>query len=286
MIRTGKELATACENVAKNYKTLYIMGCIGAPMNESNTKRYTMNYAYNAKADRKPKILASSADTFGMDCVCMVKTLLWGWNGDTSKVYGGAVYASNGVPDIGTEQIIGVCSGVTADFSKITVGELLWMQGHVGIYIGNGLAVECTPAWNDGVQITAVHNIGKKSGYNGRSWTKHGKLPYVTYGVEEAEDVKTETPAVMPTVNPTTSSTGGCTLTLPMLQKGSRGETVKALQILLIGTEPGYSCGRYGVDGDFGSATENAVRNFQRNNGLEVDGIAGPITWAKLLCVK
>lgn len=279
MIKTGKELATACENVAKNYKSLYVLGCIGAPMNQSNKNRYTNNLSYNMKAERKSKILAASADTFGFDCVCLIKSLLWGWNGDATKIYGGAKYASNGVPDIGTEQIIGVCSGVSTNFSNIAVGELLWMQGHVGIYIGNGLAVECTPAWKDCVQVTAVHNIGKKSGYNGRTWTKHGKLPYVTYGTEEADEVKTEAPAVAPTAKPN----GGCTLTLPMLQKGSRGDVVKTLQILLIGY--GYTCGKYGVDGDFGSATESAVRNFQKDNRLEVDGIVGPNTWANLLGV-
>ena len=61
------------------------------------------------------------------------------------------------------------------------VGEALWVKGHIGIYIGNGLAVECTPSWENKVQVTAVKNIGAKSGYNARTWTKHGKLPYVTY---------------------------------------------------------------------------------------------------------
>lgn len=276
MIKTGHELATACENVAKNYKTLYVLGCIGAPMNQSNKNRYTNNLSYNMKTERKSKILAASADTFGFDCVCLIKSLLWGWCGDKGKTYGGAKYASNGVPDIGTEQIIDVCSGVTTDFSKIIVGELLWMKGHVGIYIGNGLAVECTPSWKDGVQITAVHNIGKKSGYNGRSWTKHGKLPYVTYG---ADEVETETP----TETPATKPTDGCAVNVSALRKGSIGDSVKALQILLIGY--GYPCGKYGVDGDFGTATENAVRNFQNANGLEVDGVIGPATWAKLLGV-
>lgn len=270
MIKTAKELAAACETVAKNYKTLYILGCIGAPMNQSNKNRYTNNLAYNQKAARKEKILASSADTFGFDCVCLIKSLLWGWSGDASKTYGGAVYASNGVPDIGTEQIIGVCSGVTTNFSNIAVGELLWMQGHVGIYIGNGLAVECTPSWKDGVQITAVHNIGKKSGYNGRSWTKHGKLPYVTYEAS-AEPVQTE------------NTNDACTLKVDVLCKGSKGEAVKALQILLIGK--GYSCGSYGVDGSFGSATDGAVRRFQQEHNLEVDGSVGPATWTKLLGV-
>lgn len=68
---------------------------------------------------------------------------------------------------------------------------------------------------------------------------------------------------------------------LPTLSKGSKGETVKAMQILLIGR--GYSCGSYGADGDFGSATDSAVRKYQKANGLTVDGYCGPKTWAKLL---
>lgn len=46
-------------------------------------------------------INAASADTFGFDCVCLIKGVLWGWHGDKNAVYGGATYTSNGVPDIG-----------------------------------------------------------------------------------------------------------------------------------------------------------------------------------------
>lgn len=70
---------------------------------------------------------------------------------------------------------------------------------------------------------------------------------------------------------------------LPILRKGSKGDSVRALQILLIGYK--YSCGAYGADGNFGSATYDAVRRFQKANGLVTDGIAGPATWAKLLGV-
>lgn len=68
---------------------------------------------------------------------------------------------------------------------------------------------------------------------------------------------------------------------LPELHKGSKGKSVRALQILLIGNN--CSCGSYGADGDFGSATKAAVVKYQIENGLEDDGVVGPKTWAKLL---
>lgn len=70
-------------------------------------------------------------------------------------------------------------------------------------------------------------------------------------------------------------------VTVKQLSKGSKGAPVKALQILLKGHK--LSLGVWGVDSDFGSATEAAVRKFQAENGLEVDGVVGPMTWAKLL---
>lgn len=73
------------------------------------------------------------------------------------------------------------------------------------------------------------------------------------------------------------------TMTMRTMQKGDKGEDVKALQILLIGR--GYHCGSYGADGDFGTSTERAVREYQKAHGLEVDGIAGPATMGSLLGV-
>ena len=176
---TNIELANKLKDIAKNYKTLYVMGCFGAPMTASNKKRYTQNHSYNRQASRTAMINAASADTFGFDCVCLIKGVLWGWKGEKNAVYGGASYACNGVPDIGADTMITVCKNVSTDFSKIEIGEAVWMEGHIGVYVGDGLAVECTPRWDNKVQITACNR--SVSGYNRRNWTKHGRLPYVTY---------------------------------------------------------------------------------------------------------
>ena len=171
--------------IAKNFKTLYVMGCFGAPLTGSNVSRYCNNHSYNRAADRTAMIKAAgnqNPPVYGFDCVCLIKGILWGWSGNASKTYGGANYASNGVPDIGADTMITRCLDVsTTGWANMAVGEAVWMSGHIGIYIGDGLAVECSPKWENKVQITAVGNIGSKAGYNTRTWTKHGKLPYVDY---------------------------------------------------------------------------------------------------------
>ena len=58
-----------------------------------------------------------------------------------------------------------------------------------------------------------------------------------------------------------------------LLRNGSEGSDVCALQELLLSL--GYALPRYGADGHFGSETEAAVRAFQADAGLEVDGKYG-----------
>ncbi len=258
MIKNGNELAAAAVHVAKNHKTIYGLGCFGWPMNEANRKRAIAAYDFNAKQARKKKLEAADGETFAFDCVGLIKALLWGFSGNSSKSYGGAVYTANNVPDVNADQMIDLCTHVSSDFSGIEAGEVVWNEGHIGIYVGEGQAVECTHRWSDGVQITDVFNLGKTGADKGRSWTKHGRLPWLQYGKSYQ-------------------------LTLPQLSRGAKGDTVKALQRLLIGA--GFSCGSWGADGSFGPATTAAVKDFQSAAGLEADGIAGAKTMAALLGV-
>ena len=62
------------------------------------------------------------------------------------------------------------------------------------------------------------------------------------------------------------------------VQRGSKGDAVKAAQTLLNKNGAGLS-----VDGDFGGNTDTATRNFQRSAGLGVDGVIGPNTWRELV---
>lgn len=85
--------------------------------------------------------------------------------------------------------------------------------------------------------------------------------------------------AVYPVVTaPATNTT--FTTEIRTLKKGMHGNDVKSLQQLLF--SKGYSVGSYGDDGEFGTATETAVRNFQHDHGLDTDGIVGPMTFGTL----
>ena len=176
------EFAAKCKNVAQNYKTVYMWGCFLQPVTAQliaqKAKQYPSFYTAAKQAELKKLV---GKGYFGTDCSGLLKSVLWNWTGDIHKPYGGAKYASNGVPDTSANLLIGKCSNVSSDFSDIQVGEMLWCMDHCGVYIGEGLAVESTTKWGNRVQITAVGNIGAKPGYNTRMWSKRGKLPYLDY---------------------------------------------------------------------------------------------------------
>lgn len=76
-------------------------------------------------------------------------------------------------------------------------------------------------------------------------------------------------------------STNVCSVWLNVLSKGDEGNSVTALQAVLEAND--YSCGKWGIDGDFGGDTEKAVMAFQKARGIKVDGIVGQQTWSALL---
>lgn len=80
-------------------------------------------------------------------------------------------------------------------------------------------------------------------------------------------------PYIVPAATPSTPA-----VTTTILRKGSTGPEVKSLQKKLL--QIGYYLGSYGADGDYGDATVTAVRKFQKDNSLAVDGEAGPNTLA------
>ncbi len=178
------------------------------------------------------------------DCVGLVKGYLWGDGPeDTNPVY-------NPTQDKSANAMYTACKtkGEMATMPDVP-GVLVFFPGHMGVYIGNGEVVEARSR-RYGVYKTKLAE---------RPWKTWGYCPYVTYEAEQKMlDMK-----------------------LPVLKKGAKGESVKAMQILLMGY--GYDMEGYGADASFGGATERALKAYQSVNGLEPDGSCGRKTWEKLL---
>jgi peptidoglycan hydrolase-like protein with peptidoglycan-binding domain len=96
----------------------------------------------------------------------------------------------------------------------------------------------------------------------------------------------TPAPSQTPTITPVPSPTAtppAFTRSLSLASPAMRGEDVYAVQARLLAlgyTEVGTP------DGTFGKLTDQAVRRFQKRNGLEVDGVVGPLTWEKLFSAE
>lgn len=172
---------------AESAPNVYAFGMFGGQITEGVIKQKKKQYPtfYNTTRMAVYEKLYGQG-VYGYDCCGLAKSVLWGWNDDKKATYGGAVYGANGVPDISADVMINKCTNVSTNFSTIEKGEFVWMPGHCGVYIGDGLCIECTTNWENKIQTTACGNISAKQGYKTRTWTKHGKLPWVDYGTKEA----------------------------------------------------------------------------------------------------
>lgn len=99
------------------------------------------------------------------DCSGLIKGTLWGYpqNGKYGNIY----------PDVNANDIINnYCYDVSSDFNNIQKGEFVWLTGHIGVYVGNNTVCECSPKWENGIQLTKL---------NARNWKKHGKSKWLDY---------------------------------------------------------------------------------------------------------
>lgn len=123
---------------------------------------------------------------------------------------------------------------------------------HVGLYIGNGLVIEAKGTIAGVVQGKVTDS----------KWTRWGELKGISY--EETSDSGFPDESVWH----------------PTIRRGSKGDDVRLAQTMLYNL--GYDLGKYGIDGDFGPATEAAVKEFQSDHKLTKDGVIGPLTWDAL----
>ena len=236
----------------------------------------------------------------------------WALNAYYSKwsyVYGGAtpgavdcsglIYSYAGGYRVGDAQTFNSSyRGYLSDGIPNIHGLGLYKPGHVGVYVGGGMAVDARGSqW--GVCYESVYSHG---------WTQYFKVPGVSYpttGWEkfsgnyyyyengqylastsrtidgetyyfDSNGISSSTPSdssSSSSSDSSSSSSGSSSSSTEssVLKKGSQGEKVEKLQQRL--SDLGFYQGA--IDGDFGDRTELAFKQFQQAAGLYVDGIAG-----------
>lgn len=120
---------------------------------------------------------------------------------------------------------------------------------HIGLYIGHGKVIEASGT----IAGVCTSNV------SATKWTHWGELKGVSYEEQEQDEG---------------------TVWRPTIRRGNKGDDVKYVQTILYNL--GYDLGSYGIDGDFGRATEAAVKEFQRDHKLNPDGVVGPLTYEEL----
>lgn len=131
-----------------------------------------------------------SDNKWQVDCSLSVKIIGWGGRfipANRCKPRAGCIYGSNGVKDSTTDGMINECSNISINFTSIPVGALLYMSGHVGVYIGNREVIETTAGWSSmggyKTLISKIRSQGQRifNGVQSGSWLKHGRLPWIDY---------------------------------------------------------------------------------------------------------
>ena len=233
-------------------------------------KQYPAHYGSSRTARYRDDIAKKKVCA---DCVGLIKGYQWTNGGQgviesigTDKTFS-SKYGGHGCPDKSANGMFSYarskgCAWGTMDTLPEVPGIALRFDGHVGVYVGNGYAVE-ERGFNYGCVRTRVRD---------RKWTHWYQLPFVDYGdavFTGGSGVKADTPASEYTLGTRT------------LKKGSKGTDVKALQEFLM--QLGYALPKYGADGEFGTETEAALKKLQAKAGIKQDGVYGSETHQALL---
>ncbi len=147
-----------------------------------------------------------------------------------------------------------------------------------GTFTGKALGSEVNGSETDFYNARAVVNGDKEengSRISTKAWKyvtalgQWDKVVSLTKGRTTSAGGTAVTPGAAQDTGPISALIAG-----PMLRRGAKGDRVRELQRLL-----NLHGANMTVDGDFGRATQRALTRFQRQRGIEVDGVAGPETF-------
>ncbi len=260
---TGEHFAAWCEKMVG--QPYWYGGCVykcTQSLLNRKAKQYPSHYTSSRMKRYKDDIAKKKVCA---DCIGGAKGYAWTNGGQgvleaigTDKGISNKSGA-NGCPDKGANSMFAWAKSRGMEWGTIDtlpeiVGLALQTDGHVGYYVGNGYAVEWR-GFNYGCVRTKVKE---------RKWKYWYKLPFIQYGAAAADIPAPE-----------------IALGSRLLKRGMVGSDIKALQELLM--QLGYVLPKYGADAKFGTETEKALRAFQKEAGLTVDGKYGDRTHAALM---
>lgn len=155
------DYATMCLSIP----TAYMWGGIMRRISKSGVDLKARQYPAHYSIARKEYLKSLAGSSYGCDCAGLIKSYYWG--GLESPKYNASTdLNTNGM--YASALVVGTIENLPEE-----PGIVLYMAGHVGVYIGSGYAVECTLGkYGDGVVKTKV---------NGRGWTHWLKLPSIEY---------------------------------------------------------------------------------------------------------
>lgn len=175
---TNRELVKRSKHIADNYNTLYLRNETGRAITDIVKIAHRRDYTYGKKRN---KLEAANKNMYSFGNVEFITALLNGWDPDASKSKARARKLPRNINNMTAKDYIDACDKVSDKFDYIEPGELLWTDGCLGVYIGDGLGVSCIESWSDGVQIVGVMHQNENEDINNIGWKKHGKLPWVKY---------------------------------------------------------------------------------------------------------
>lgn len=200
----------------------------------------------------------------------------------------------------GTVSAVAIVNNITDIMpTEVGVGKMIDLYKKLGRWMENDdykpkIGDVCMYDWDDngiGDNVGGADHVGIVTKVFGNSfWVTEGNYSdsvktrpmtvngkYIRgFGLPDYAKKATGVASVMPTV---VDNDKYLPMKVRQLKSGMKGNDVKTLQILLNGYN--FACGS--VDGDFGTKTEYALKQFQVKFGLGADGIAGAKTWGKLL---
>ena len=156
-----------------------------------------------------------------------------------------------------------------------------WDRNGTGDHVG--LIAEVTASGYRVIEGNKSDAVGYRTVLRNYNLIKGFAMPdyaSVCSGADENGEVIVEPAPTTEPEQPATSNDGCFDLRFRILRFGCIGEDVRAMQRNL--KSLGFDLGLWGLDGEFGNDTKNAVIAYQRSVGLDQDGEAGPDTMREL----